>query len=57
MDCNLEDLGYVGERFTWRRGRMRERLDRAVFNPEWAPRFPMAALIHEDFSKSDHSHL
>jgi hypothetical protein len=53
-DCNLDDLGYVGEIFTWRRGRMRERLDRAVCNPVWSSKFPMASLINEDYSKSDH---
>src|SRR4051812_14372842 len=54
QDCNLEDLGFIGERFTWSRGRMRERLNRVVANPEWCAKFPMDALIHEDFSKSDH---
>ena len=26
-DCGLVDCGYIGERFTWRRGGIRERLD------------------------------
>jgi hypothetical protein len=30
--CNLEDLGFIGDPFTWKRGRLRERLDRAVAN-------------------------
>jgi hypothetical protein len=25
--CGLEDIGYSGDMFTWRRGRIRERLD------------------------------
>ena len=29
-DCNVEDLGYRGDIFTWRRGRIRERLDRVL---------------------------
>jgi hypothetical protein len=53
-DCNLEDLGYVGDQFTWRRGRMRERLDRAVSDQRWNSMFPLAGLIHEDYKKSDH---
>jgi hypothetical protein len=28
--CNLVDMGYIGDIFTWRRGRMRERLDPSV---------------------------
>jgi hypothetical protein len=37
-DANLEDLGFVGDAFTWRnnwhlaQGYVRERLDRAVAN-------------------------
>jgi hypothetical protein len=31
-DCDLEDLGFSGEPFTWKRGRISERLDRAVTN-------------------------
>jgi hypothetical protein len=52
--CNLEDLGYEGDIFTWRRGKIRERLDRAVCDPRWAAMFPMAAVVNEDFGKSDH---
>jgi hypothetical protein len=52
--CNLEDLGYGGDIFTWRRGKICERLDRAVCDPRWAAMFPMAAVVNEDFGKSDH---
>jgi hypothetical protein len=34
-DCNLDDLGYVGDMFTWHRGRMRERLDRVQVTKLW----------------------
>jgi hypothetical protein len=30
--CDLEDMGYVGKLFTWRRGKIRERLDKGVVN-------------------------
>jgi hypothetical protein len=33
LDCKLEDLGFIGDNFTWHRGRIREHLDRAVANP------------------------
>ena len=36
------------------KGRIRERLDRAVCNQRWNDLFPLAAVIHEDFSRSDH---
>jgi hypothetical protein len=52
--CNLTDLGFLGDAFTWRRGRIRERLDRAVANQAWRDLFPLAGVINEDFWKSDH---
>ena len=50
-DCNLDDLGYNGELFTWRRGRIRERLDRVVGNSALADQFPW--LSNDQFDKSD----
>jgi len=47
--CDLHDLGFVGDVFTWRNKQIkgsthiRERLDRAVSNFEWLHRFP---LVH-----------
>jgi hypothetical protein len=35
-DCNLVDIGFIGDPFTWKRGRVRERLDRAVVSPSWS---------------------
>jgi hypothetical protein len=46
-DCELHDLGFVGDVFTWRNKQfreedyIRERLDRAVANDEWRCRFPL----------------
>jgi hypothetical protein len=54
IDCNLEDMGYEGDIFTWRRGLIRERLDREVCDPRWSAMFPLAGVVHEDFGKSDH---
>jgi hypothetical protein len=34
-DCQLNDIGYIGDLFTWHRGQMRERLDRGLANSEW----------------------
>jgi hypothetical protein len=54
VDCNLEDMGYSGDIFTWRRGKIRERLDRAVCDPRWAAMFPLVGVVNEEFGKSDH---
>jgi hypothetical protein len=53
-DCNLVDIGFIGDPFTWKRGRVRERLDRAVVSPSWSALYPGAVLRHLDFCKSDH---
>ena len=53
-DCNLEDIGFTGDMFTWRRGRIRERLDRAVANNSWSVMHPGAIVQHLDFIRSDH---
>ena len=53
-DCDLEDLGFWGENFTWKRGRIREKLDRAVANGAWHIMHPYASLHHLDWTRSDH---
>ncbi|KAK1684730.1 hypothetical protein QYE76_045578 [Lolium multiflorum] len=53
-DCGLEDLGHVGDIYTWRRGGLRERLDRAVANAAWNSLFPHAKAINGENTKSDH---
>lgn len=53
-DCGLEDVGFRGNPFTWHRGTLRERLDRAVVNIQWRVRFEEATLFHWPNFKSDH---
>jgi hypothetical protein len=53
-DCELEDLGYSGDSYTWKRGRIRERLDRAVANGAWNIMHPGAVLQHLQYTRSDH---
>ena len=53
-DCLLEDIGYNGDKFTWFRGGLRERLDRAVSNAEWMEMHPMSGLSNLEMGKSDH---
>uniref|UniRef100_A0A8R7PKG3 Endonuclease/exonuclease/phosphatase domain-containing protein n=1 Tax=Triticum urartu TaxID=4572 RepID=A0A8R7PKG3_TRIUA len=58
--CELEDLGFVGDPFTWRNnwqmvaGYTRERLDRAVANANWRCLFPLHKIINGDPRHSDH---
>ena len=47
-------MGCVGDLFTWRRGEIRERLDRAVCNVDWANKFPRVAIINEEHVHPDH---
>jgi endonuclease/exonuclease/phosphatase family metal-dependent hydrolase len=53
-DCNLSDLRFSGEPFTWRRGRIRERLDRGLANNAWRTLHPEASVHHLDYMRSDY---
>ena len=53
-DCNLSDFGYVGDKFTWHRGRIREGLDRALTNEAWNEKFGDAVLQNLEYINSDH---
>jgi hypothetical protein len=53
-DCNLDDPGFIGDRYTWKCGRICERLDHAIANNTWSNLFPGAVLQHLDYCKSDH---
>jgi endonuclease/exonuclease/phosphatase family metal-dependent hydrolase len=52
---NLEDIGFSGDPFTWRRGRIRERLDRVLASSAWTTMHLDAALMHLESMHSDHS--
>lgn len=58
-DVQLEDLGFVGDPFTWRNnwhlasGYVRERLDRAIANVRWRCLFPLYKIINGDPRHSD----
>ena len=58
-NCRLFDLGFVGQRFTWCNGRIREqrtlvRLDRMVANKEWLNLFPEVKVVHRSMVAYDH---
>ena len=50
-DCDLHDLGFTGDPFTWRNNHhvaasyKRERLDRAVANSTWRNNFSLVKVI------------
>ncbi|XP_015068824.1 uncharacterized protein LOC107013426 [Solanum pennellii] len=60
--CELHDLGYVGNKFTWERGRgtdgwVSERLDRALATTGWRVLFNRATVYHMEIACSDHMAL
>jgi hypothetical protein len=54
VDCELDDMGFSGEVFTWKRGRIRECLDQAVASGSWLAMHPNAKLLHLEYIQSDH---
>lgn len=58
-DCELMDLGFVGNEFTWEKSRgqnnwLQERLDRGLGNQLWKEMFPAAEIKVWEVSTSDH---
>ncbi|CAN1347905.1 Putative ribonuclease H protein At1g65750 [Linum perenne] len=56
---DLTDMGCNGDPFTWFNGRkgtvlIKERLDRALINPDWRIRYDEAQVFHENKIGSDH---
>ncbi|XP_057444405.1 uncharacterized protein LOC130736610 [Lotus japonicus] len=56
-DCGLIDAGFVGTLFTWKRGRLHERLDRVLCNLDWRIKYPFATVFHLHHLKSDYNPL
>lgn len=56
LSC-LHDLGFVGPQFTWQRGPLRARLDRALCNDTWLMTWPATQVLHLPRIKSDHRPL
>ncbi|MBA0779271.1 hypothetical protein Gotri_003539 [Gossypium trilobum] len=54
---NLQDLGFKGSHFTWYRGRIFERLDRAIGKETWIRVFLSCSISHLPRLKSDHISL
>jgi hypothetical protein len=50
-------MGFQGQPFTWRRGPLKERLDRVLGNTEWQTLFPNSNVTHLPINSSDHCGL
>ena len=56
-DIELHNLGFISDRFTWHRGRVRDRLDMGLVNDAWATLFPNATLENMEYIHSNHRPL
>ncbi|XP_061363608.1 uncharacterized protein LOC133307174 [Gastrolobium bilobum] len=54
IDCEISDLGYKGPDFTWKRGRLHERLDRVCANEAWSLAWDYRYVSHLPYYNSDH---
>ena len=59
LHCGLSDLGFIGNIFTWRNGRLRrafvqERLGRACANTKWREIYPFSRVHHLHAAYSNH---
>ncbi|KAL0912360.1 hypothetical protein M5K25_018326 [Dendrobium thyrsiflorum] len=57
MDCKLTDIGFSGNKFTWNRGLLWQRLDRVLFNEFWINSVVSTNIEHLSRTLSDHSPL
>ncbi|KAI9113036.1 hypothetical protein K1719_015968 [Acacia pycnantha] len=53
-DVALNDLGFIGPPFTWKRTGVASRLDRVLGSNSWQECFPNAVVKHLNWYKSDH---
>ncbi|XP_024178686.1 uncharacterized protein LOC112184671 [Rosa chinensis] len=54
-DCNLEDMGFVGSRFTWDNRYTKERLDRSCCTHNWRALYPYSKVVTLPPNRSDHN--
>ncbi|EOY26351.1 Uncharacterized protein TCM_027856 [Theobroma cacao] len=54
LNCGLLDVGFEGNNYTWTNNHMFRRLDRVVYNQEWAECFSYSRVQHLNSDGSDH---
>lgn len=62
FEFNTMDLGYLGNKFTWARGKwgkvaIKRRLDKGVASISWCLAFPKAVISHKGAIKFDHTRI
>ncbi|PKU71097.1 hypothetical protein MA16_Dca011538 [Dendrobium catenatum] len=57
LSCNLNDIGFSSNGFTWNKGTMWQRLDRILFNDQWISSFQNTHIEYLTRTLSDHSPL
>ncbi|XP_070029278.1 uncharacterized protein [Nicotiana sylvestris] len=53
----MNEMRYIGRRFTWTNNHVFSKIDRALVNAEWMIRFPKKEVLVLDPNLSDHSPL
>lgn len=51
VTCNLMDLNFCGPKFTWKNGRVQERIDWVLANFNWFAHFKEAYVEHLNWFK------
>lgn len=54
FDCGLAGTSFEGNSFTWTNSYMFQRLDRVVYNQEWAESFTITRIQHLNMDSSNH---
>ncbi|PKU62205.1 hypothetical protein MA16_Dca011498 [Dendrobium catenatum] len=55
--CDLQDIGFFGNAYTWSRDNLWQRLDRILFNNDWIAKFHMIHVEHLSKTASYHAPL
>ncbi|PKU80371.1 hypothetical protein MA16_Dca026368 [Dendrobium catenatum] len=55
--CDLHDIGFFGNAYTWNRDNLWQSLDRVLFNNDWIAKFQMTHVEHLSRTASDHAPL
>ncbi|XP_039039734.1 uncharacterized protein LOC120177785 [Hibiscus syriacus] len=57
FDSGLQDVRFLGPKFTWNKGNLYRRLDRCLINEEWMKQFQESLVLHLERMGFDHRPL